>query len=63
LTTKYRQNSGSFAATLQFENLEIHKVFLRLSNLDLQQNCALPAWHLQSAEAVIMLLDFFTFVC
>ena len=29
---------GSFAATFRFENLEIHKVFLRLSNLNLRQN-------------------------
>ena len=29
---------GSFAATFRFENLEIHKVFLRFSNLNLRQN-------------------------
>jgi hypothetical protein len=29
---------GSFAATLQFEKLEIHKVFLRFSNFNLIQN-------------------------
>ena len=31
-------HGGSFAPTVQFENLEIHKVFLRLSNLHLVQN-------------------------
>ena len=31
-------DSGSFAPTFRFENLEIHKVFLRFSNLILQQN-------------------------
>ena len=35
--------SGSFAATFRFENLEIHKVFLRFSNLDLRQNLSLSA--------------------
>ena len=30
--------SGSFAATFRLENLEIHKVFLRFPNLNLQQN-------------------------
>ena len=34
---------GSFAATFRFENLEIHKVFLRFSNLDLRQNLSLTA--------------------
>ena len=29
---------GSFAPTPQFENLEIHTVFRRLSNFDLEQN-------------------------
>ncbi|MGM9524306.1 MAG: hypothetical protein ACI3VU_07830 [Faecousia sp.] len=29
--------SGSFAATYRFENLEIHKVFLRFSNLNLRK--------------------------
>ena len=29
---------GSFAATFRFENLEIHKVFLRFSSLNLRQN-------------------------
>ena len=29
---------GSFAPTLRFETLEIHKVCLRISNLDLAQN-------------------------
>ena len=35
--------SGSLAATFRFENLEIHKVFLRFSNLDLRQNLSLTA--------------------
>ena len=30
--------SGSFAPTYWFENLEIHKVFLRFPNLNLEQN-------------------------
>ena len=30
--------SGSFAPTVQFEKLEIHKVFLRFPNLDLTKN-------------------------
>jgi hypothetical protein len=29
---------GSFVATLQFEKLEIHKVFLSFPNFDLHQN-------------------------
>jgi len=37
----FRMSSGSFATTLPFETLEIHKVFLRISKLDLQQNSAL----------------------
>ena len=35
--------SESLAATYQFENFEIHKEFLRLSNLDLRQNLSLTA--------------------
>jgi transposase-like protein len=35
--------SGSFAPTFQFENLEIHKVFLQFSNLNLEQNPSLTA--------------------
>lgn len=35
---KSAADSGSFAPTFRFENLEIHKVFLRFSNLILQQN-------------------------
>ena len=35
--------SGSFSATFRFENLEIHKVFLRFSNLNLRQNLSLTA--------------------
>ena len=31
-------DSGSFALTMQFEKLEIHKVFLRFLNLNLGQN-------------------------
>ena len=34
---------GSFAATFRFENLEIHKVFLRFSNLNSEQNLSLTA--------------------
>ena len=30
--------SGSFAPAYRFENLEIHKVFLRFPNLNLEQN-------------------------
>ena len=30
--------SGSFAPTFRFENLEIRKVFLQFSNLNLEQN-------------------------
>ena len=33
--------SGSFAPTYRFENLEIHKVFLRFPNLNLEQNPSL----------------------
>ena len=35
--------SGSFAATFRLENLEIHRVFLQFSNLNLQQNLSLTA--------------------
>ena len=35
--------SGSFAPTFRFENLEIHKVFLQFSNLNLEQNPSLTA--------------------
>jgi hypothetical protein len=35
--------SGSFAPTFRFENLEIHKVFLQFSNLNLEQNSSLTA--------------------
>ncbi|MDY4231014.1 MAG: hypothetical protein SOX74_02890, partial [Candidatus Faecousia sp.] len=35
--------SGSFAPTYRFENLEIHKVFLRFPNLNLEQNPSLTA--------------------
>ena len=35
--------SGSFAPTYWFENLEIHKVFLRFPNLNLEQNPSLTA--------------------
>jgi hypothetical protein len=31
-------DDGSFAPTPQFEKLEIHKVFLRFPNFDLEQN-------------------------
>ena len=33
--------SGSFAPAYRFENLEIHKVFLRFPNLNLEQNPSL----------------------
>ena len=36
-------DSGSFVPTFRFENLEIHKVFLRFSNLNLEQNPSLTA--------------------
>ena len=35
--------SGSFSPTYRFENLEIHKVFLRFPNLNLEQNPSLTA--------------------
>ncbi|MDY4231927.1 MAG: hypothetical protein SOX74_07595, partial [Candidatus Faecousia sp.] len=35
--------SGSFVPTYRFENLEIHKVFLRFPNLNLEQNPSLTA--------------------
>ena len=35
--------SGSFAPAYRFENLEIHKVFLQFSNLNLEQNPSLTA--------------------
>ena len=35
--------SGPFAPTYRFENLEIHKVFLRIPNLNLEQNPSLTA--------------------
>ena len=35
--------SGSFAPAYRFENLEIHRVFLRFPNLDLEQNPSLTA--------------------
>ena len=36
-------DSGSFALTMQFEKLEIHKVFLRFPNFYLEQNLSLTA--------------------
>ena len=36
-------DSGSFVPTFRFENLEIHKVFLRFSNLNSEQNLSLTA--------------------
>ena len=36
-------DSGSFVPTFRFENLEIHKVFLQFSNLNLEQNPSLTA--------------------
>ena len=36
-------HGGSFVPTFRFENLEIHKVFLRFSNLNLEQNPSLTA--------------------
>ena len=40
--------SGSFAPTFRFENLEIRKVFLRFSNLNLEQNPSLTALTIES---------------
>ena len=40
--------SGSFAPTDRFENLEIHKVFLRFPNLNLEQNPSLTALAIES---------------
>ena len=40
--------SGSFAPAYRFENLEIHKVFLRFSNLNLEQNPSLTALAIES---------------
>ena len=40
--------SGSFAPTNRFENLEIHKVFLRFPNLNLEQNPSLTALAIES---------------
>ena len=36
--------AGSFAPTLQFCKLEIHKVFLRFQNLNLEQNLSPSAF-------------------
>ena len=36
-------DSGSFVPTFRFENLETHKVFLRFSSLNLEQNPSLTA--------------------
>ena len=40
--------SGSFAPAYRFENLEIHKVFLRFPNLNLEQNPSLTALAIES---------------
>ena len=40
--------SGSFAPTDRFENLEIHEVFLRFPNLNLEQNPSLTALAIES---------------
>ena len=40
--------SGSFAPAYRFENLEIHKVFLRFPNLNLEQNPSLTALVIES---------------
>ena len=40
--------SGSFAPTYRFENLEIHKVFLRFPNLNLEQNPSLTTLAIES---------------
>ena len=40
--------SGSFVPAYRFENLEIHKVFLRFPNLNLEQNPSLTALAIES---------------
>ena len=40
--------SGSFVPTDRFENLEIHKGFLRFPNLNLEQNPSLTALAIES---------------
>ena len=40
--------SGSFAPTDRFDNLEIHKGFLRFSNLNSEQNPSLTALAIES---------------
>ena len=40
--------SGPFAPTYRFENLEIHKVFLRFPNLNLEQNPSLTTLAIES---------------
>ena len=42
--------SGSFAPAYRFENLEIHKVFLRFPNLNLEQNPSLTALAIESED-------------
>ncbi|MDY4231128.1 MAG: hypothetical protein SOX74_03475, partial [Candidatus Faecousia sp.] len=39
---------GSFVPAYRFENLEIHKVFLRFPNLNLEQNPSLTALAIES---------------
>ena len=55
----YRQNSGSFATFVHIENLEIHKVFLRLSMLHLRQNLSLSALQsiFSTMSGVALVLD------